>query len=297
MIMQIHTIDLQFQAVSQAIAAYLVVGPEGVVLVETGPGSTLTNLQTGLAQLGYQPGDIKHVLVTHIHLDHAGAAGWWAAQGATIYVHPIGAPHLIDPSKLINSAARIYGDNMDRLWGQIEPAPAEHVLAVANGARLKLAGLTFEAIETAGHASHHYTYRVGDIAFTGDAAGVHLPGSHFLSLPAPPPEFDREKWRETINLLRQERLTTLYPTHFGAVNDPAAHLDALEALLDEATEFVRQRMAEGQDREQIMDAYLNWQKERAAAVGVSDWLAQRYEAANPNFMSVDGIMRYWKKRS
>jgi glyoxylase-like metal-dependent hydrolase (beta-lactamase superfamily II) len=295
--MRIHTIDLNFQGVSQAIAAYLVEGPEGVVLVETGPGSTLENLLAGLAELGYQPGDIHHVLLTHIHLDHAGAAGWWAGQGATVYVHPIGAPHLIDPSKLLSSATRIYGDNMDRLWGKILPAPRDHVVAVDNFARLELAGLTFKAIETVGHASHHYTYRVENVAFTGDAAGVHLPGSDFLSLPAPPPEFDREKWRDTINLLRQESLSALYPTHFGAVADPAAHLDALEPLLDEATEFVGQRMADGRDREQIMGDYLQWQKDRAAASGVSDWLAQRYEAANPNFMSVDGIMRYWKKRS
>ena len=295
--MQIQIIDLNFQSISQAIAAYLVTGPEGAVLIETGPGSTLTRLKAGLAELGHHPSDIRHVLLTHIHLDHAGAAGWWAAQGATVYVHPVGAPHLVDPSKLISSATRIYGDQMDRLWGRLEPAPVENVVAVPNRTRLALAGLIFEAIETAGHASHHYTYRVGDVAFTGDAAGVHLPGSDFLSLPAPPPEFDREKWRETINLLRQERFTTLYPTHFGPVTDPGPYLDALEQLLDEATEFVGQRMAGGAEREEIMADYLSWQKDRAAAVGVSDWLAQRYEAANPNFMSVDGIMRYWRKRA
>jgi glyoxylase-like metal-dependent hydrolase (beta-lactamase superfamily II) len=295
--MKIQIIDLNFQAVSQAIAAYLVTGPAGAVLVETGPGSTLDQLVAGLAALGYAPSDVRHVLVTHIHLDHAGAAGWWASQGATIYVHPVGAPHLIDPSKLIDSATRIYGAQMDRLWGRIHPAPAENVVALRNRAQLPLAGLIFEAIETVGHASHHYTYRVGDVAFTGDAAGVHLPGSDFLSLPAPPPEFDREKWRETINLLRQEQFATLYPTHFGPVPAPGPYLDGLEQLLDEATEFVGHRMAAGAAREEIMADYLSWQKDRAAAAGVSDWLAQRYEAANPNFMSVDGIMRYWRKRA
>jgi glyoxylase-like metal-dependent hydrolase (beta-lactamase superfamily II) len=295
--MQIQIIDLNFQSVSQAIAAYLVTGPEGVVLIETGPGSTLTQLKTGLAEAGHQPSDIQHVLLTHIHLDHAGAAGWWASQGATVYVHPAGAPHLIDPAKLISSASRIYGDQMDLLWGKIEPAPVENVVSVPNRSRLALAGLVFEAIETVGHAGHHYTYRVGDVAFTGDAAGVHLPGSSFLSLPAPPPEFDREKWRETINLLRQEQFTTLYPTHFGPVSEPGPYLDTLEQLLDEATEFVGRRMAAGATREEIMADYLNWQKARAAAAGVSEWLAQRYEAANPNFMSVDGIMRYWRKRA
>jgi len=295
--MQIQIIDLNFQSVSQAIAAYLVTGPEGVVLIETGPGSTLAQLKTGLAEAGHHPSDIRHVLLTHIHLDHAGAAGWWATQGATVYVHPVGAPHLIDPSKLISSASRIYGDQMELLWGRIEPAPVENVVAVPNRSRLALAGLIFEAIETVGHASHHYTYRVGDVAFTGDAAGVHLPGSGFLSLPAPPPEFDREKWRETINLLRQEQFTSLYPTHFGPVSEPGPYLDALEQLLDEATEFVGRRMAAGVEREEIMVDYLSWQKDRAVAAGVSEWLAQRYEAANPNFMSVDGIMRYWRKRA
>jgi len=130
---QIETIDLQYRGVSRVIASYLIVGPEGPVLVETGPGSTLETLLAGLNDHGVAPADIRHVFVTHIHLDHAGAAGWWAGQGATVYVHPFGAPHLIDPSKLIASATRIYKDEMETLWGEILPAPPDNVMAIQDG--------------------------------------------------------------------------------------------------------------------------------------------------------------------
>jgi glyoxylase-like metal-dependent hydrolase (beta-lactamase superfamily II) len=293
---QIHILDLNFQNMSQAIAAYLIETDGGPVLVETGPGSTHEALLAGLAEHGYQPDAVKHIFVTHIHLDHAGAAGWWAQQGSQIYVHEVGAPHLIDPSRLLSSAQRIYGDMMDRLWGAMVPAPAANVTALADGATVQIGSVTFSALNTPGHAYHHHAIELGDVAFTGDAAGVHLPGTHFTALPAPPPEFNLEAWQQTLDRLLARNFSAIYPTHFGPITAVTDHLTSFRTLMEEAAHFVRRRMAAGMERDELVREYLAWNYQRAEAEGVTEQLAQRYEAANPNFMSVDGIMRYWRKK-
>jgi glyoxylase-like metal-dependent hydrolase (beta-lactamase superfamily II) len=171
----IHTLDLNFLDTPHAIAAYLIVGLEGPVLVETGPGSTRENLAARLAEHGYTPADIRHALVTHIHLDHAGAAGWLAQHGAHIYVHQVGAPHLVDPSKLLNSARRIYGDLMDTLWGETLPVPAGRVTALTDGQAIHVAGLTFTALDS---PAGEYRLR--------RRRGGHSPAGPLADLPAFP---------------------------------------------------------------------------------------------------------------
>lgn len=294
--MHIHVLDLHFQQNPHAIAAYLLEGPAGYALIETGPDSTRPTLLKQLANHGLSPADIQHILVTHIHLDHAGCAGWWAQQGATVYVHPVGAPHLIDPSRLLASAGRIYGDQMDTLWGQVLPAPEENIVIVADGQIIEVAGLTLTAINTPGHAGHHHVYRLGDIGFMGDAAGVRLPGNDWVSIPAVPPEFKPELWLNTLDRLEQESFRTIYPTHFGRVEDVAGHLAMVRANLLSVTDYVREALAAGQDRDLILHHYRQWQREQAAGRGVTDEVFQHYEAANPLYMSVDGILRYWRKR-
>lgn len=294
--MQIHTLDLHFQGKSDVTVAYLIEGPEGAVLVETGPGSTLNMLQEQLAQHGFAPGDIKHLLVTHIHLDHAGAAGWWARQGTQVNVHHLGAPHLIDPSKLLASATRIYGDQMDTLWGEFLSSPAERVTPVYDGDKIQAAGLTFKAIETPGHANHHHVYQLGDVAFTGDAAGICLPGSPLRDLPAPPPEFNWEVWQATIANIKAHNFRRIYPTHAGPVDEVNQHLDEFRELLNAAALFIHDHMIQGTSRDDLVDIYVQWNRDRAAAAGVSDEDFERYATANPFYMSVDGILRYWKKK-
>lgn len=294
--MEIRVLDTNFQGMPGVTAVFLVIGPEGPLLVETGPGSTIPAITAALATHGYQPTDINHVLLTHIHLDHAGAAGWWAQQGAQLYVHPVGAPHLVDPSRLLASATRIYGDQMGTLWGEILPAPAEKVTVVADGDSVHVCGLTFEAIATPGHASHHHVYRRGDIAFTGDAAGVYLPKTGLLSLPAPPPEFQHEVWQQTLKRLEMERFETIYPTHFGMVTDVAGHLQRFGELLDRSVEFIAQRFEAGTGREEIIADYIGWNRERMAAHGAAAQEVTQEELANPMTMSVDGILRYLRKR-
>lgn len=294
---KIHTLDLNFQGLPGTIAAYLIETSAGPVLIETGPGSTLATLQAQLGQHGYQPNDIRHIIVTHIHFDHAGAAGWWAQNGATLYVHHFGAQHLINPEKLLASATRIYGDRMGPLWGDILPAPADKVQLLADGDQVQVGDARFDIIETPGHARHHHVIRLGDVAFTGDVAGVRLLQSPLVSVPAPPPEFDLEAWRASLALLRQQRFTRIYPTHFGPIDDVDAHLDALEPLIEAAAAFVSQRLAAGMERDALLAEYVAWEQDRARKWGLSEEDIVRYEAANPLYMSVDGILRYWKKKS
>ncbi|GIK57841.1 MAG: MBL fold metallo-hydrolase [Chloroflexi bacterium] len=293
----IHTLDLHFQGETETIATYLVQGTEGWVLVETGPGSTLLTLQAQLRQHGVQPADVQHVIVTHIHFDHAGAAGWWAQNGATIYVHYFGAAHLINPEKLIASATRIYGDQMERLWGQLLPAPAEKVVSLHDGDVIAVAGLTFTAVETPGHARHHHVIKLGNVAFTGDVAGMKLGSRPLLDIPAPPPEFDLEAWQASLDKLLGMGLERIYPTHFGAVENVSEHLQAVKMLVYESAHFVQQKMAEGVARDDLIAQYTVWNHGRAQAAGLSAESIRKYEIANPLYMSVDGMMRYWRKRN
>ncbi|CUS06296.1 Metallo-beta-lactamase [Candidatus Promineifilum breve] len=299
--MKLHILDTHFQGMPQVTAVYLLIGPDGPVLVESGPGSTLPAVLDALAGHGFAPADVRAVLLTHIHLDHAGAAGWWAQQGAQLYVHHVGAPHLIDPTKLLASATRIYGDNMGPLWGEMVAAPAERVTAVYDGDTIAAGGLTFTAVDTPGHAYHHHAYRLSDghggaILFTGDAAGVSLPHIGVVDLPAPPPEFHLETWLGTLARLEQVDAHTFYPTHYGPVTDVHGHLTALRTVMIDAVAFVAERAHAGAEREQLLADYIGWNRERAAALHLSPTIIRSYELANPLFMSVDGILRYLRKR-
>lgn len=290
--MRVEVIDLHFQDIIKAIASFVVFAPEGPVLIECGPASTVPELEHGLKRRGVSVDDIKHVLVTHIHLDHAGAAGWWAQKGAKIYVHEQGAPHLVDPSKLLASASRIYGDMMDKLWGETLPVPQDLIVPVAGDGTLSIAGMEVQTLDTPGHARHHLAFGIGDLLFTGDVAGVRLPDQEFISLPAPPPEFDREAWQKSLDKMRKHRWERFYLTHFGLVEDPARHLQRFDHLLDEATEFVGRRV--NKPRDEVVNEYYEWNERRGE---LSREIFERYEKANPLFMSVDGILRYWKKRA
>lgn len=293
----IHTLDLFFQNVPRTIASYVIEGPGGFVMVETGPTSTLPNLIHGLSEIGIRPQEIKDVLVTHIHFDHAGAVGWWAQQGAQIYVHHVGAPHLIDPSRLIRSAKRIYAEKMDSLWGEILPVPLEQVTRLQDRDVIEAGGLALVAHDTPGHANHHMVYTCEDIAFTGDAAGMVVPPWGFVDIPAPPPEFNQEVWRQSLQKIEGLNARALYPTHFGKVNDVALHLELFTQLLIDSTEFIRAHQAAGMTRDGILHEFVLWQMERGLDFGMTREAVESYEVANPRDMSVDGILRYLRKQA
>lgn len=292
---RILTIDLKFQDKTQSIASYLIRHNDGAVLIETGPGSTLSALETALSAEGLSSRHITHVLLTHIHLDHAGAAGWLAQQGAEIYVHPNGAPHLINPEKLIASATRIYGDKMDQLWGEILPV-AERQLKVPNDAEeIAIGNLRFIPINTPGHAEHHYAYLFEDVCFSGDVGGVRIPGFQYLRAPMPPPELHFERWHESLARLRSLKFSRMAPTHFGIFDDAAWQLDEMEKTLLEVEKWLAGVMAANPSIEELREEFTVWMQEQGAAKNLSEEVIRAYSLANPVAMSADGLMRYWKK--
>ncbi len=292
---EVHTLDLYFQGHAQAIATYMIPHSSGVVLVESGPGSTLARLEKALQAHGYQLADVTHVLLTHIHLDHAGAAGALARHGAQICVHPVGAPHMLRPEKLIASATRIYGDDMDRLWGDFLPVPEANLRVVEDEEEIVIGDLRFVAISTPGHAEHHHAYLLEDICFTGDIGGVRLPGPPYLRLPMPPPELHLEKWRQSVQRLRALKPKQLAPTHFGLYDDPDWHLGAIETFLDAVDAWLQALMPSEPDVDEIRARFVAWQDEQGRANGIPENLLETYEVANPSWMSAAGMQRYWRK--
>ena len=291
----IVTLDLNFQDKTQAIASYLIRHAAGAVLVESGPGSTLSALQTGLAQEGLSPRDITHVLLTHIHLDHAGAAGWLSRHGAQVFVHPNGAAHMLNPEKLIASATRIYGDRMDTLWGEFLPV-LEHQLTVPQDAEeIVIGNLRFVAVNTPGHAEHHYSYLFEDLCFSGDVGGVRIPGYPYLRVPMPPPELHFGRWRESIARLRSLKFARIAPTHFGIFDDVDWHLKELQRNLDASEKWLEETMPADPPVDELRAKFVEWMNEQSRAQNLSEDVVTAYALANPLGMSVDGMVRYWKK--
>jgi glyoxylase-like metal-dependent hydrolase (beta-lactamase superfamily II) len=290
----VYVIDLEFQGRLGAIAAYLIPHRDGVALVECGPGATLPALQKALAAHGYTVASVTDVFLTHIHFDHAGAAGWLAQQGAHIHVHPNGAPHLLNPEKLIASATRIYGDRMHDLWGDFLPVPEARLSTPQDGAEMAIGGLHVTVLDTPGHANHHYCYLIDGVCFTGDVGGVRM-GARYLRLPAPPPEFHIEKWRASLERLRQAAPTHLALTHFGLYDDPDWHLSAAAQALDELEAWMTAVMPSDPPVEALYEQFAAWNRTSFFAAGLdAEWLAV-YEVGSPTTMSADGIRRYWQK--
>jgi len=296
----IHTLDLTFQGIPHVIASYLIRHAQSVVLIESGPGSTLNGLAAALAAHDLTAADVTHVLLTHIHLDHAGAAGWLArhanhGQGAVIYVHPNGAPHLLNPEKLLSSAARIYGPLMDQLWGEFLAVPADRLIIASDRQDIQIGGLRFCPIDTPGHADHHYAYLFEQTLFTGDVGGIRLPGPPHLRVPMPPPEFHLEKWRDSLQTMLAVKPARLAPTHFGIYDDPAWHFDALQRGLDEVDAFMQATLPADPPVPEISDKFMQWTADRSRREGLTEAEFAPYEAANPSWMSATGMQRYWRK--
>ena len=292
---RIVTLDLNFQGRPHAIAAYLIRHGDAVILIESGPGSTQAALQTALAQEGLSAADVTHVLLTHIHLDHAGAAGWLAQQGAEIYVHPIGAPHMLNPEKLIASATRIYGDRMELLWGEFLPVPQSQLKIPNDAEAIRIGSAEFIPLNTPGHAEHHYVYLFEDIAFCGDVGGVRIPGYQYLRVPMPPPELHIERWHASIARIRKEKPARIAPTHYGIFDDVEWQLREVEKGLDSAARWLDATMAAEPSIEQMRQSYTDWIMAEGEQIGLDAEAVKAYELANPLGMSADGLLRYWKK--
>lgn len=295
--LNLHTLDLNFQSTPRAIASYLLPHPEGGVLIESGPGSTVETLTKRLAAHDLTPADISDVLLTHIHLDHAGAAGWLAKQGATIHVHHIGAPHMLNPEKLIASATRIYGDQMDELWGDFLPVPADKLNILHDNDVIEIHDLAFRALDTPGHAYHHMSYIIDQVCFSGDVGGVRIPfpDAHYLQVPMPPPGLHLEKWRESIHRLQQEDLQVIAPTHFGIHTNLEQHFQELLETIDRVENWMERVMQQDPALEELREAFKTWTWDQARDAGLEDDVIASYQQANPPGMSADGLLRYWRK--
>jgi glyoxylase-like metal-dependent hydrolase (beta-lactamase superfamily II) len=297
---RLHCIDLAFQGSPTVIAAYLLHTEDEYALIETGPGSTIPALLAGLDALQVDPEQITALLVTHIHLDHAGAAGALLHRfpNAHLYAHEIGVPHLLDPSRLLASATRIYGEMMGPLWGETVPVPPGRVTALEDGDIVTVARHELHTIYTPGHASHHVVFHDPErrIVFAGDVAAVRLPGFEYVRPPTPPPEVDLDLWRESIERIRALTPRTVALTHFGPYADVDRHLDEAERRLLEWAAVVERALAAGQDRPAIVDTIQLRGDEELLRQTSDAGVVHRYELAAPYGMSTDGLIRYFRKR-
>jgi glyoxylase-like metal-dependent hydrolase (beta-lactamase superfamily II) len=278
----VQLLDLRHLGRERVIGSYLLAGAEPA-LVDCGPASCLDALRDGLAEHGLEIGDLRHIVLTHIHLDHAGAAGSLVREnpGLLVHVSEIGAPHVVDPSRLERSARRLYGESFDRLWGPLEAVPEENVRVV--GDRV----LELEAFPTPGHASHHVSYLAPDgTCFTGDAAGVRIPPGHYVAPVAPPPDIDVEAWERTIDAIDERRPERLALGHFGVADDPGRHLSELRAALRSWAERAR----DGSEEEFVAAA------EAEVETAADPATADLFQQAGPFWQSYAGLRRYWDKK-
>jgi len=291
----VHVLDTRHLDRPGIIASILVETDDGLALFDTGPESTFANLSGELRKLGAAPRDIRHVFLSHIHFDHAGAAWRFAELGATVYVHPRGAPHLIDPARLVASATRLYGDQMERLWGKFSPIPPDRLRVLENNDVVEVAPFSIRAIETPGHASHHHVYHWGENLFGGDVAGVRLGGGPPVP-PLVPPELDVEAWRESIAKIRALSPAKLYLPHFGLVaGNIAAHLDALDECVRRWSTWFRDRLRDGDDEQKLAPAFAGYVADELRRAGATEEELIDYEQADPSFMAVSAAVRYWRK--
>ena len=292
----IHIIDLEFQGVPEAIAVFLIETDEGPVLVETGPHSTFPKLCSKINEIGYKSTDIKHVFLTHIHLDHAGAAWAFAELGAKIYLHPKGYRHMHDPSKLLSSAKQIYKDLMEPLWGTLKPIKEELLIQSENGQGVAVGKNVFTPHFTPGHAVHHIAWQFDDsVLFSGDVGGVKISDGYVVP-PCPPPDINVEDWKASIDLIRSLNVKEMYLTHYGKTSDVEAHLNQLEEVLESWADWIKPHYDSKANIPDIVPQFKDFVVKQLIDNGVPEKDLQIYEAANPSYMSVSGLMRYWRKK-
>ncbi len=292
-------IDLHFLGRPRVIATAALPVDGGVVLVDPGPSSCGAALEAGLAKDGYTLANVRALLLTHIHFDHAGAAGTLAHAfpGLPVYVHHLGARHLAHPEKLVASATRLYGADMERLWGEFRAVPEAALRPLEGGETLNIGGRRLEVLYTPGHAVHHVSYRdaADGTAYVGDTVGIAVHPGYVLAA-TPPPDIDLEQWAVSLDQIEAWQPARLFLTHFGVVDDAPGHLRSYRAALARAAESVRDALAREGDDEARRAAWVAWLRQDVRSV-LSEEDAQAVEAAAPFEQLWLGLARYWRKRA
>jgi len=293
-------VDLMFRSTPRIVATAVIQGPRGVALLDPGPTSTLPTLEAELEKSGIKPSDVSDIVLTHIHLDHAGATGTLVRRNPAlrVFVHEKGAPHMVDPARLLASAGRLYGDQMERLWGEVAPVPAKVLTTLAGGERIEAGGRRFDVAYTPGHASHHVSYFNDEtgLAFVGDTAGIKRTASGIVVAPTPPPDIDLESWETSLRKIEAWRPDTLFITHFGPASPYAPHLNALREHLQVTTGLVRESLARDgtdEDREAWFTDRVRLELRRR--MNEADALA--YEVAGRFDLNWRGLARYLRKKT
>lgn len=292
-------LDLHFLGVPRVIATVVLHHPGGVALVDPGPSSTLPVLRRELEGAGIRIADVRALVLTHVHLDHAGASGTLVRENPAmrVYVHEKGAPHMIDPERLVASATRLWGSEMDRLWGEVRPVPSEAVVALGGGERISAGGRELEVLYTPGHASHHVSYFNADtgIACVGDTAGIRMPDGRFVLPPTPPPDIDIEAWHRSLSAIAGWRADTLFVTHFGPSSPVPAQLTEMADHIDLVAKLAQASLAhDGEDSDR--EVWFIDEVRRELRRRMKDAEAEAYEVAGRFDLNWKGLARYWRKR-
>ncbi len=296
----VRYLDLNYLGTDQLIACAVLEAPEGLLLVDPGPTSALENLKAALREADASLADVRALLLTHIHLDHAGAAGSIVAEAphVHVYVHRLGAPHLVDPGRLLASARRLYGELMEPLWGAVLPVPESQVVVLEGEETIRPGGRLLEVAYTPGHAVHHVSFFDLDtgIAFVGDTAGMQITGTRCVLPVAPPPDIQVEAWHASLQRIARWQPRRLFVTHFGPSEDPEDHLAQMSRRLSAMAEAVRHSLGAEGDDAQRAEAFHEQVMADLRACLQDEVLASRYEQFGQPRASWFGLARYWRRR-
>lgn len=279
-------------------ASYLITGQDGsFMLIETGPYALLPQLEAELRQRGLDPARLTDVLVTHIHLDHAGSAGALARRyGANVWVSEAGAPYLTDPERLISSSRRVYGESFDELMKGAEPLPEENLIGVLDGDEFELHGHRFLAVSTPGHSGSHISFLMdGAYLFTGDSAGIRFPGSPIVKPATAPPEIDLDAWLISIDRMLALEPELILPTHFGPFKDVTDHFRELRRQNARWGLTVLEGLRAGEDDRQLMERISSLAEQQMADADLPELDRERYRISSDHTMTAAGLARYWRR--
>lgn len=293
-------LDARYLGTPQLIATGVLETPAGLLLIDPGPSTCVDNLLAALAERQSTLSDVAAILLTHIHLDHAGATGTLVARNRRIrvFVHRRGAPHVANPSRLVRSASQIYGDRMEELWGEVAPVPDDNVEALQGGELIAPGGRDIEVAYTPGHAIHHVSYfdRASGTAFVGDTTGMHVSGTGYVVPVTPPPDIDVDVWPDSLKRIRRWAPERLFLTHFGPVEDADKHLVNFEAALHDWAVEAQRHLEQYPDP---AEGAIRFRSSKLAemADNLPPDVLPLYERFGDPGESYRGLARYWQRRT